>query len=413
MTSGATDFEDVRAAALRVARSLIEAGHETYFAGGCVRDRLFGLAPTDIDIATAATPDLVRKLFPRARGVGASFGVMLVPTDGCSIEVATFRSDFAYEDGRRPGRVRYGTAEEDAQRRDFTINGLFEVPSDGRVVDLVDGRADLEARVLRAIGDPEDRFEEDRLRMLRGVRFAARFDLAMDPATEAAIAHRADRLGGVSRERVGQELRRMLADRGRARAAALMESTRLDRTVLGVAMPTVTSGHLRLAAMPESAAWIDVLAAWELDRGTAGDAVERLTPALVLSNDETATLRGLLETRLRLRDAWSTLGVAARKRLAAAPLFDRAGDLLATEASDLVKEIRRDTESLRATGLAPTPLVTGEDLKSIGLEAGPVFGRILTEVYDAQLEGRVLDREGAISLVRALSEASSGTEDDA
>ncbi|MCP4797338.1 MAG: CCA tRNA nucleotidyltransferase, partial [Phycisphaeraceae bacterium] len=178
-----------------MARCLIDAGHETYFAGGCVRDRLFGFTPTDIDIATAATPDAVRAIFPRARGVGASFGVMLVPNDGCSIEVATFRSDFAYEDGRRPGRVRYGTAEEDAQRRDFTINGLFEVPSDGRIVDLVGGRADIEARILRAIGDPEDRFEEDRLRMLRGVRFAARFDLAMEPATEAAISARADRLG--------------------------------------------------------------------------------------------------------------------------------------------------------------------------------------------------------------------------
>jgi poly(A) polymerase len=404
MTAPRIDFKEVRSAALRIAGSLIEAGHETYFAGGCVRDRLFGLSPTDIDIATAATPDLVREVFPRAKGVGASFGVMLVPSDGCSIEVATFRSDFAYEDGRRPGRVRYGTAEEDAQRRDFTINGLFEVPSDGRIVDLVGGRADIDARVLRAIGDPEARFEEDRLRMLRGVRFAARFDLAIEPATEAAISVRADRLGGVSRERVGQELRRMLADRGRVRAAAMVESTTLDRTVLGVPRSSEASGRFRLEAMPGSAPWIDALAAWELDRGTAGDAVERLTPGLVLSNEETATLRALLETRRRLQEAWETLGVAARKRLAATPLFARSCDLLATEAPDLVAEIQRDTAVLRATGLAPTPLLTGEDLKEIGMEAGPAFGRILTEVYDAQLEGRVRGREDAILLARELGE---------
>ena len=413
MTAAGTDFKEVRSAALRIARCLIDAGHETYFAGGCVRDRLFGFTPTDIDIATAATPDAVRAIFPRARGVGASFGVMLVPNDGCSIEVATFRSDFAYEDGRRPGRVRYGTAEEDAQRRDFTINGLFEVPSDGRIVDLVGGRADIEARILRAIGDPEDRFEEDRLRMLRGVRFAARFDLAMEPATEAAISARADRLGGVSRERVGQELRRMLADRGRVRAAVLVESTTLDRTVLDAGRSMETSGHPRLAVMPESASWIDALAAWELDRGTAGDAVERLTPALVLSNEETATLRGLLETRRRLLEAWDTLGVAARKRLAATALFSRSCDLLATEAPDLVAGIHRDTDVLRSTGLAPVPLVTGEDLKAIGLKAGPVFGRILTEVYDAQLEGRVHGREDAIALARSLGEAPADAEGDA
>lgn len=412
MTGPGTDFKEVRRAALRIARTLIEAGHETYFAGGCVRDRLFGLAPTDIDIATAATPDVVREVFPRARGVGASFGVMLVPGDGCNLEVATFRSDFAYEDGRRPGRVRYGTAEEDARRRDFTINGLFEVPSDGRIVDLVGGRADIEARVLRAIGDPEDRFEEDRLRMLRGVRFAARFDLAIDPATEAAITARADRLGGVSRERVGQELRRMLADRGRARAAVMVESTTLDRTVLGVARASGESGMRRLRAMPESTPWIDALAAWELDRGTAADAVERLTPALVLSNEETTTLRSLLETRRRLRETWGDLGVAARKRLASTPMFARSCDLLATEASGLVAEIRQDTAALRSTGLAPKPFLTGEDLKAMGLEAGPVYGRILTEVYDAQLEGRLHDREEAMALARELGEASAGGEND-
>ena len=249
--------------------------------------------------------------------------------------------------------------------------------------------------------------------MLRGVRFAARFDLAMDPATEASISARADRLGGVSRERVGQELRRMLADRGRVRAAVMVESTTLDRTVLGVARSTEAAGHPRLAAMPDSTPWVDALAAWELDRGTAGDAVARLTPTLVLSNDEATTLRGLLETRRRLQESWKTLGVAARKRLAASALFERACDLLATETPDLVAGIHRDTDELRSTGLAPVPLVTGEDLKSIGLKAGPAFGRILTEVYDAQLEGRVHDRKDAISLARELGDARTDAAGDA
>ena len=157
--------------------------------------------------------------------------------------------------------------------------------------------------------------------------------------------------------------------------------------------------------MSDSTSWVDALAAWELDRGTAGDAADRLTSALVLSNDEATTLRGLLETRLRLLESWKTLGVAARKRLAASALFARACDLLATEAPDLVAGVHRDADELRSTGLAPVPLVTGEDLKSIGLVAGPAFGRILTEVYDAQLEGRVHDREAAISLARELGDA--------
>ncbi len=400
MTGERSDFETIRRAGLEVARRLVEAGHETYFAGGCVRDRLFGLTPTDVDVATAATPDVVRSIFPRARGVGASFGVMLVSRSGCDIEVATFRSDFAYEDGRRPGRVRYGTASEDARRRDFTINGLFEVPSDGRIVDLVGGRADIESRILRAIGDPEDRFEEDRLRMLRGVRFAARFDLEIDPATEAAITARAARLAGVSRERVGQELRRMLADRGRTRAAEMVESTKLDRTVLAVDRTVGSTGLPRLAAMPATAPWIDALAAWELDRGTTGDSVDRLAGALVLSNEEISALEGILRTRRLLLDTWATRGVAARKRLASTPWFSRGCDLLATEDVRFVESIRRETEELRLTGLAPEPFLTGEDLKSIGLVPGPAFGRILAEVYDAQLEGRVGDREAAFALAR-------------
>ena len=389
-----------KAAARAVAEVLIEHGHETYFAGGCVRDRLLGLEPVDFDIATEAVPERVLELFPTARGVGASFGVMLVPSLGRMLEVATFRSDFAYEDGRRPGRVSFGSAEADALRRDFTINGIFEHPVSGAVVDFVGGRDDLDQRRLRAIGEPEDRFEEDRLRMLRGIRFAARFDLAIDPATEAAITARADRLAGVSRERVGHELRRMLADPGRVIAARLAESTGLDRTILGDSRTGARRFDL-LAGLPAKVEWIDALVAWELDRASPTHMVERLGEHLVLSNEERLDVAELLKTRRRILEDWSGFAVAGRKRLASSRLFDRSLGLVKIERPELAVEIRDSVEELRKTGLAPTPLLRGDDLIEAGISPGPAFGRVLFSVYDAQLEGRVHTLEEALDLARA------------
>ena len=308
-----------REAATQVARQLMDAGHETYFAGGCVRDRLLGLEPTDYDIATNARPETIAAIFPHARGVGAHFGVMLVPSGGQSIEVATFRSDGAYEDGRRPSEVTFGSAEADACRRDFTINGLFEHPGTGQVIDFVGGRSDLDARVLRAIGVAKDRIGEDRLRMLRAVRFAARFSLEIDSSTGSAIEACADRIGGVSRERVGHELRRMLGDDARGIAAALAESLRLDHSILGASR--LEEGRSRLEALPDGSDWIDGLVAWELDRGTADPipASRRLEEMLVLSNREMDEFIAVLELRTAILDRWDGLGLAARKRLAGRP----------------------------------------------------------------------------------------------
>ncbi len=399
-----------REAATRVATVLHEAGYETYFAGGCVRDHLLGLEPADVDVATAAVPEAVARLFPKARGVGVHFGVMLVPSGGRMIEVATFRSDGAYHDGRRPVEVSFGSAEADARRRDFTINGLFEDPASGRIIDFVGGRDDLEARVLRAIGDPEARFEEDRLRMLRAVRFAARFDLVIESGTAAAIAARADRLGAVSRERVGHELRRMLAHPSRPTAAAHLESLGLDSSVLGRLRVSPEGDLRRLRALASTAVWEDALAAWELDRGTLDiddariDAeVDRLVDALVLSNQERDDLLGVLRDRRAILEHWTTLGVAPRKRVASRGTFERGLNLVAAESRELADAVRSDVEYLARTGLAPPPFVSGEDLIAFGLRPGPAFRVILERIYDAQLDGGVSGRAEAIELARDLA----------
>lgn len=392
----------LREAATEVAGQLVDAGHETYFAGGCVRDRLLGLEPTDYDIATDARPEVVADIFPHARGVGAHFGVMLVPAGGHSVEVATFRSDGAYEDGRRPSEVIFGSAEADANRRDFTINGLFEHPRTREVIDFVGGRSDLEARILRAIGAAEERIDEDRLRMLRAVRFAARFSLEVDPATGAAIAARADQLGGVSRERVGHELRRMLGDDSRAVAGALSESLGLDRSILGASR--IQDGRPRLEALPSGSDWIDGLAAWELDRGTAdpGASGHRLEKALILSNREKDDFVAILEIRTGILHQWAEWPLAARKRLAGRPEFHRALVLAAIDAPRVAARVTAEFDRFTHEGLSPDPLIGGHDLLEAGLKAGPRFKTILDATYDAQLEGRVQDRDSALDYALRL-----------
>ena len=396
------DAMSVRHAAHDIASRLRGAGFETFFAGGCVRDRLLGIDAVDVDIATSATPEEVARLFPRARGVGAHFGVMLVPTGGQLIEVATFRTDGVYHDGRRPESVTFGSAEADARRRDFSINGLFEDPESGEVIDHVGGLQDLERGVVRAIGDPDARFEEDRLRILRAVRFAARFDFQIDPDTFAAMVARVDRLGAVSTERIGHELRRMLGDPSWRVATAILEEAGLDRVVLG---REKTPGEPTTDPMHDvDVEWIDRLARWEIDRGHADPAEldGRLTGALILSNLERQTLLDVVEIRERILSSWSSLGVAARKRLATRPSFARSMRILRAEAPEVVSAVLADVEGLRATGLAPVPLLSGDDLIGLGFEPGPSLGQVLHELYDRQLEGELSSREGAMAAARSL-----------
>ncbi|HMB05430.1 MAG TPA: CCA tRNA nucleotidyltransferase, partial [Isosphaeraceae bacterium] len=227
--------------ATEVVRQFRQAGHQALWAGGCVRDLLLGLTPSDYDVATDATPEQVMALFRyRTVPVGVSFGVVRVRGplgQGDEVEVATFRSDGAYVDGRHPESVVFSSPRLDAERRDFTINGMFLDPFTGKVIDFVGGQADLKNRILRAIGDPEARFLEDKLRLIRAVRFAARFDLAIEPATRVALRAMASQIAVVSAERIAQELRRMLVHESRAQAIDLAMETGLVAVVLPSLVP--------------------------------------------------------------------------------------------------------------------------------------------------------------------------------
>ena len=387
-----------REAATRIASTLSTAGFVAYFAGGCVRDRVIGIEPADYDVATDATPEQIAGVFPSARGVGEAFGVMLVRMGGRTIEVATFRSEGGYVDGRRPTEVRFTNAAEDAQRRDFTINGLFEDPATGTIIDYVDGQADIAGRRLRAIGDPDARFREDRLRTLRAARFAARFSLAVDPATAGAARRYAPDLAGVSRERVGQELRKMLAHPTRAAGLALVEQWSLDAPAL--LEPHSTGELARVSALPEHASFAESLAAWRLDRlsrdvpPSPGD----WTAALVLSNREAADMAETVALVEWIRSSWQGARTAARKRRAARPAFAAALAIRAGEDRDHASEIRLCVGALEREpgGLAPVPFISGDDLIAAGLAAGPRFKELLERAYDRQLECEVRSREEAL-----------------
>lgn len=389
-----------REAAVWTVTRLQQAGFAAYFAGGCVRDQLMGREPTDYDVATSARPEDIQRIFPRARAVGESFGVMLVRHGGQTVEVATFRTDGPYSDGRHPDEVHFTDAEHDAQRRDFTINGLFEDPVAGRIIDFVGGQHDLKARCIRAIGDAHERLREDRLRMLRAVRFAARFAFSIDPETADAIREGAGNLKGISRERIGQEIRRMMMNANRAVAAWELQYLGLDELVLGESNRTVAP--TRLGQLPEPAAYPTALAAWVFDRhgeGTEADrAARRWRKALMLSNTEYDTLRDCLDYSRALRSAWPRLGVARQKRIAASAPFEQALLLVQTADRQEFIDIRRRVLELEKTGLAPEPLISGEDLIGAGMKPGPRFRRILDGVYDAQLEGQIGSREEALDL---------------
>lgn len=398
--------ETAREAATAIVRQLVDAGYTAYFAGGCVRDRVMGNEPEDYDVATDARPEEIVKVFPRAQGVGESFGVMLVWRSGHTIEVATFRTEGQYSDGRHPDEVHFSDAEHDATRRDFTINGLFEDPLEERIIDYVGGVQDIEHRAIRAIGDPDARLREDRLRMLRAVRFAARFAFEIDAATADAIRTGAEELQGVSRERIGQEIKRMLMDANRGVAAWEMQYLGLDRIVLRE--PRETVAPTRLSRLADRAAYPTALAAWLLDRHEQQHEAwrtiaERWADALMLSNVERSALNACLEAYRKLRSDWSQLGVARQKRLAASAAFNEALAIVQAIDRPLFIDIRRRVAELAETELAPEPLITGDDLIAVGLRPGPGFQRILDAVYDAQLEGGIDAKEQAVELACAIA----------
>jgi len=415
-----------RDAATKIVRRLREAGHIAYFAGGCVRDELLSLRPTDFDVATDAVPARVREVFPKTAEVGAAFGVVLVyekvGAEKAVIEVATFRSDGPYSDARRPDSVHFSTPEEDAKRRDFTINALFLDPllapgEPGRVIDFVGGQEDLAARVIRAVGDADKRLAEDHLRALRAVRFAARLGFMIEPGTAAAISRHAAELRGVSRERIGEEMRRMLLHPSavcRMRAVELIERLGLDAPVLqedgrgqgslGVvgrqdALPPVMGGVLAAWCIERMGA-----GATGLDAGQIAEVRARWRGAMCLSNEESEEFSDVLGMYSEFVQGWKGLGVARRKRMAARAMFAQALGLLAAVDAAASDRISGEVKGLESDGIGidPEPLVTGEDLIGMGLRPGPAFKRILESVTDAQLEGRVRSKAEAMELAGRL-----------
>ena len=409
----------------QVVRQLADAGHTALWAGGCVRDLLVGREPKDYDVATSARPEQVREVFGRRRtlSVGESFGVIVVlgPKYAGQVEVATFRTDGCYVDGRRPESVVFSSPEEDAQRRDFTINGMFYDPLKKQVMDFVGGEKDLAAGVLRAIGDPRARMEEDKLRMLRAVRFAATFEFSLDEATADAVRSMADRISVVSAERIAQELRRMLVDQHRAHAVELCRDVDLLVRILPELEPVVSDSDrwsrlkssLTLLVEPNFALAFAVLLDAAADCGSEVDAVvpmlaEQSGRRLKLSNHEIDDATWLLKHRRSLDNA-SALLLSQLKRILAQRL---APDLIALiRVRDLANaEHPADAifcdDYLRTTDrniLDPPPMISGDDLIKAGFRPGPQFKDILDRVRDAQLDLQITTSAQAMEMASQLA----------
>jgi len=416
----------LHAAALFVARRLRQSGHEAWFVGGCVRDRLLGRPVKDWDVATSAPPDEVQRIFPKVVPVGVQFGVCRVRHQGFEIEVATFRAEAGYADGRHPGQVRFTSAFEDVQRRDFTINGLLMDPDTGTIVDHVGGRADLTRRVIRAIGDPEERFAEDRLRMLRAVRFAARLGFAIDPATLAAIRRHAGAIDAVSAERVRDELLRLLTERGAAAALDGLAASGLLARVL----PEVQAleGHALSPGEPDAGERDElgrtraVLAALDAAE-VAPD--ERLGLAALLHRLPPAAADAVLD-RLKLpRRVVTDVAATVRERPACAaadtwPLHRLKRTLRAPHADPLLALLAleacavpglpgagraRLTAGRAAWGVAelhPAPLLRGEDFAALGWPRGPLFRELQAALETAQLDERIATPDEAREFLCAV-----------
>lgn len=392
-----------RKGAIEILTKLREAGFETYFAGGCVRDRLLSAAPTEYDIATSARPDDIKKIYPNARSVGEAFGVMLVRSQELMYDVATFRSDGPYSDHRHPDKIQFSDAKHDAKRRDFTINGMFEDPIDETIIDFVDGKVDMDARLIRAIGNPRTRFEEDHLRMLRAIRFSARFEFSIENGTAEAIRELSQELASVSRERIGEEVKKMMLDQNRGVAGWELQYLGLDRIVL--AEESCMNAPTRLGKLPAKSTYATALAAWIIDRHSSEADVQKIAAnwrsSLLLSNRNFQELEQILELHRNLLK-WDEIGTAKQKRNASSNHAISALAILQAEDRALFIHIKRSISILERTGLAPKRLVTGDDLLDAGINPAPELGKILESVYDAQLEGSIASKDEAINLALAI-----------
>ncbi len=395
-------------AALHTIKKLRAQGHVALLAGGCVRDRLLHRTPKDYDVATDAIPARVKQLFPGAREVGAQFGVMLVRRFGHDIEVATFRCDGSYSDGRRPDAVVFGSVEQDARRRDFTINGLFLDPEDGRIIDHVNGRADLEAGIVRTIGDPDQRFAEDHLRMLRAVRFTARLDFQMERATAAAVKRLAAHLVNISPERIWMELEMILSDPTRVRGWSLLAETGV-RAHLTPAWPPNGDDDLagaRLAALPPHR--IDPsLALSAVLCGRTPDQARDVCRALRLSNKLSHAVVWMLRSLPAVHDE-HLLELADLKLLMAQQPWPCLLELLRADLTAKAADVKpyericRRAAAIPDNEVAPPPLITGDDLCNMGMSPGPRIGEVLGTIHRAQLNEQIVGREQALRMALEL-----------
>ncbi len=442
----------MREFATSIVQTLRQNGFQAYLVGGCVRDLLLGRAPKDYDVATDATPQQVMGIFPQTYAVGAQFGVVLVPApekadsgslDGASkarcVEVATFRNDIGYSDGRHPDEVRFSRdPREDVARRDFTINGMLLDPVTGEVLDFVGGRDDLKASIVRSIGDPALRFGEDKLRMLRAIRFAARFEYQIEGTTFAAIRKLAHEISVVSRERVRDELTRMLTEGHARRAFQMLDESGLLPHVLpdisamkGVEQPpefhpegdvfvhTLLLLENLPAPCPMTLAWGALLhdvgkpATFRVADRIRFDGhvevgvkiAERICRELRFSNDEIEQILALVDNHMRFghvhRMKESTL-----KKFMRMPRFDehmalhRADSLASHRKLSTYEFLRQKQQEIPPEVMRPKPLVTGDDLIAAGHVPGPKFREILDAVEDAQLEGRLDSRDQALAFVQ-------------
>ena len=447
---------NARQLAEQICEKLRSAGYQALFTGGCVRDLLLHREPVDYDVATDAHPEEVQRLFPGSIGVGAQFGVVIVTNnvrqdggaeDGLQVEVATFRSDLGYADGRHPVAVQFSaTPEEDARRRDFTINGLMMDPRDGSILDFVNGQADLVTGIVRAIGNPELRFDEDKLRMVRGVRFAARFGYVIEAATRTAIVKRAAEIMQVSQERLRDELTKMLTEGAARRAFELLDGTGLLRELLpeisrmkGVAQPPqfhpegdvwihtlLMLGQLRAGCSP-TLAWGVLLhdvgkpptfkpPSGPNDRIRFDEHVEvgtrvaeEICRRLRFSNDDTEQIALLVANHLRFKDV-AQMRASTLKRFVRLPRFEEHLELHRLDCLSSHRDLtcydftRRFLADTPPEAVRPQRLLTGDDLKKMGYTPGPAFKEILHVVEDAQLEGKVKTHDQALEMAREAFE---------
>ena len=438
-------MSSVRQAALRVVQILQEKGHTAFFAGGCVRDLVLRRTPQDYDVATSATPSEIEKCFRRTIGVGKSFGVIRVRQNNHEIEVATFRTEGPYLDGRRPEYVEFTTAEEDAKRRDFTINGLFYDPIRRSILDFVSGRKDLKKRVLRAIGDPVLRFQEDHLRLLRCIRFAAQLNFKIETKTWKALSHLAPSIQLVSAERIRDELTKLLIAPDATKGLRLLSRSGLMKQLLpeieamkGVPQPRAFHPegdvYVHTLKVVSSLKNPSPLLAWSAllhDVGkpptfekslvrkrvrirfpehakVGAEISDQILRRLRFSNSERETVVEMVANHMTFKDV-KAMRLATLKRLMARPTFEEELKLHQADCQAChgklgnVRFLKRRQRELAREEIKPPRLISGKDLIKLGLTPGPLFGKILSAVEEAQLEGTIRTEKEALDYARTLT----------